>query len=451
MKTVEIKDILTEGTKLGKVTVRGWVKSNRDSGKIAFLEVNDGTTVNNVQVVYKKQSTKGFDEAINARTGSSVLAIGSVKLNDKTEQKYELVADEVKLLKQADSDYPLQKKQHSLEFLRDNAHLRARTTTIAAIMRVRSRLSYAIHKFFQENGFIWVAAPIITSNDAEGAGENFDLVNITDKPFFDKVGKLTVSGQLNAESYAQAFRQVYTFGPTFRAERSHTNRHIAEFWMIEPEIAFIDLKQLLLVIETFVKSITMDVIKNCSNEIAFFEKVKPEIKNRLNALVKLEFKKLEYRKAIELLKEAVTKGYKFDNSNIFFGMDLASEHERYICENIYNAPTFIFNYPKAIKAFYMKANDDGETVAACDLLVPGVGEIVGGSQREDDYGKLLKRCQEMKIDMSSIQWYLDLRKYGYHSSSGFGLGFERLIMYILDLDNIRDAIPFPRAEGNLKF
>jgi asparaginyl-tRNA synthetase len=248
-----------------------------------------------------------------------------------------------------------------------------------------------------------VAAPIITSNDAEGAGENFNLTNDAQKPFFDRVGKLTVSGQLNAEAYAQAFKQVYTFGPTFRAERSHTNRHMAEFWMIEPEIAFIDLKQLMLVIETFIKTVVRDIIKQCQNEVAFFERNKPEIKNRLDALVKNEFKKLEYRKAIDILKEAVAKGHKFEDTNIFFGMDLASEHERYICEVIYNAPTFIFNYPKKIKAFYMKVNEDNETVAACDLLVPGVGEIVGGSQREDDYNKLLKRCEELNMDITSIQ------------------------------------------------
>ncbi|MDR1991545.1 MAG: asparagine--tRNA ligase [Mycoplasmataceae bacterium] len=452
MKTIEIKEIFESPHQSSLVTIKGWVKSNRDSGKIAFLEINDGTTINNIQVVYKKLTTTGFDTVISARTGSAVLAVGEIKTNNKAEQKYELVAKEVKLLKQAHEDYPLQKKQHSLEFLRDHAHLRARTTTFASIMRVRSRLAYIIHKFFQDNGFIWVASPIITSNDAEGAGENFELINGTpSKTFFDKTAKLTVSGQLNAEAYAQAFSQVYTFGPTFRAEYSHTNRHIAEFWMIEPEIAFIDLNQLMLVIETFIKTIVKDITKQCNDEINFFTKNNPEIQQRLNTLIKDKFNKVEYQEVINLLQTAVKKDHKFENNDIHFGMDLASEHERYICEKIYNSPVFIFNYPKEIKAFYMKVNSDNKTVAACDLLVPGVGEIIGGSQREDDYDTLLNRCQELHIDLKNIQWYLDLRKYGYHSSAGFGLGFERLLMYLLNLDNIRDAIPFPRSPGSLKF
>lgn len=433
------------------VNVRGWIRSNRDSGKIGFCEINDGSCVQNIQIVYKSEITKGFYEIKTARTGAAVLATGVLKQNKNNTETYELLANSVSVLKQASEDYPLQKKQHSSEFLREIAHLRPRTQTIAAIMRVRSTLSYAIHSFFQNNGYLWVASPIITSNDAEGAGENFEIKENPNEPFFDKVGKLTVSGQLNAEAFAQAFGRVYTFGPTFRAERSHTSRHIAEFWMVEPEIAFIDLQQLILVIEIFIKTIVKHVVDNCQQEIQLFAKDKPHIIKRLDSLINKDFVRVEYKKVIELLKEAQTKGISFENNNINFGMDLASEHERYVCEKIFNSPTFIYNYPKDIKAFYMKLNDDNITVACTDLLVEGVGEIVGGSQREDDYEKLSSRCKELKIDASTIQWYLDLRKYGYHSSSGFGLGFERLIMYILDLDNIKEAIPFPRVEGALNF
>ncbi|MDR0545952.1 MAG: asparagine--tRNA ligase [Mycoplasmataceae bacterium] len=452
MQVEDIKEILcNKQNHTNTFSVRGWVKSNRDSGKIGFCEVNDGSCLENMQVVYKKESTTGFDEIKTARTGAAILATGVLKPNKNDPNVSELIASQVVVLKQASTDYPLQKKQHSWEFLRDVAHLRPRTTTMAAIMRVRSVLSYAIHAFFQSNDYLWIASPIITSNDAEGAGENFEITNDPKNPFFDKQGKLTVSGQLNAEAYAQAFGKVYTFGPTFRAERSHTSRHMAEFWMVEPEIAFIDLQQLIAVIEVFIKNIVKYVYEKCLPEINFFAKDKPHIIKRIEAIINKDFAKVEYKKAIELLQQAKEQGVKFENDNIFFGMDLASEHERYVCEKIYNCPTFIYNYPKAIKAFYMKANSDNLTVASTDLLVEGVGEIVGGSQREDDYDKLMQRCSETKMDISSIQWYLDLRKYGYHSSSGFGLGFERLIMYILDLENIRETIPFPRVEGSLKF
>ena len=433
-----------------EVCLTGWVRTNRDSGKIGFIELNDGSDVEGIQVVYKKEFTKHFDEAKLARTGAAVQVKGNINFNQKM-NAYELVATTYEMLKQADEDYPLQKKQHTMEFLRDIAHLRARTRTMQAMMNVRNRLMYAIHNFFQARDFKWVATPLITSNDCEGAGESFFIQQDKDKPFFTPQATLTVSGQLNAEAYAQSFGRVYTFGPTFRADWSHTNRHLAEFWMIEPEIAFCTLPELMDFIESFIKNVCKDVLVHCKDSIDFFAKEKPEIITRLKDLIAKDFVKLEYRKAIDVLKEAVAKGHKFEDSEIFFGKDLASEHERYICEKVYNCPVFVFNYPKVIKAFYMKQNEDNETVAASDLLVPGVGEIVGGSQREDSYEKIMNRVKELNMDVSGIQWYIDLRKYGYHSSSGFGLGFERLVMYILGMDNVRDCIPFPRYQGKLSF
>lgn len=446
-----VKEILANKTKQ-EVVVRGWVRSNRDSGKIGFIDFNDGTYFGDIQVVYKQKLTKGFDEIIKARTGSSILITGTAQPNDKNQDSFEILASEAQILKQADEDYPIQKKNHTNEFLREVAHLRTRTKFFTCINKVRNDLFFAIHNFFQQNDFMWVASPIITSNDCEGAGENFTILQ-EEKPFFDKPAKLTVSGQLNAEAFAQSYKAVYTFGPTFRAERSHTNRHMAEFWMVEPEIAFINLPQLISVIEDFIKNIVKSVRNSCEQEIKYLESIKENktILDRMDILINKPFCRIEYKEAIDILSKAVKEGHPFEDTNIFFGKDLASEHERYICEKVFNAPTFICNYPKDIKAFYMKVNDDNKTVAATDLLVPGVGEIVGGSQREDDYEKLLKRCNEMKIDQTSIEWYLELRKYGYFSSAGFGLGFERLIMYILDLDNIRDTIPFPRSDGSLKF
>ncbi len=448
MQISSVKEIL-EGkiSALSPTTIRGWVKFNRLSGKIGFIELNDGSSLNNIQVVYKKVSTKGFEESSKLRTGSSILVNGKVNTN---KDSFEVLAEEIIVLKDSAEDYPLQKKEHSMEFLRDIAHLRGRTQTMISIMTVRSKLAFAIHKFFNENGFKWISTPVITSNDAEGAGENFVIEQSKEEPFFNKEAKLTVSGQLNAEAYSQAFQKVYTFGPTFRAERSHTNRHLAEFWMIEPEIAFIDLTQLMAIIEAFIKSIINYVCINCKDEINFFIKQKPFLSERIDTLLKKNFIRLEYKEAIEILKKAAQDKI-FEDNDIFFGKDIASEHERYLCEQVYKAPVFLYNFPKEIKAFYMKVNSDNKTVAATDLLVPGVGEIVGGSQREDDYNKLLNRTKELNMDISSIQWYLDLRKYGYSLGAGFGLGFERLIMYILGLDNIRDTIPFPRYNGKLNF
>lgn len=451
IRICEIPELIKTLKTNEQVNIKCWVRSNRDSGKIGFINAFDGSVLDGIQIVYKKESTKNFELAKTIRTGSSINVISEIKSSTKSPFGYEIVASEIQLTKQADEDYPLQKKQHSMEFLREIAHLRPRTRTMQAIMKVRNRTAYAIHSFFQSNGFIWVSTPILTGNDCEGAGENFFIQENKKSPFFTPQAKLTVSGQLNAECYAQAFGRVYTFGPTFRAERSHTNRHIAEFWMVEPEIAFINLEQLMVIIELFIKTIVQDVYNHCKKEIEFFANENKEIKPRLQNLIKKEFVKISYTKAIELLKKAISEGHKFEDNKMFFGKDLASEHERYICENIYKCPVFVYDYPKDLKAFYMKLNDDKRTVAAVDLLVPGVGEIVGGSQREDDYNKLLERIKELKIDQKGIQWYLDLRKYGYDSTAGFGLGFERLIMYLLGLDNIRDAIPFPRTEGKINF
>ncbi len=455
MKIYRIKELLSlANDKVNNqevVSIKGWVRTNRDSGKIGFIEAYDGSNLNGIQIVYKKESTNNFDLAKTARTGAAILASGIISPNNRTDSGFELVANSFELLKQSDEDFPLQKKQHTMEFLRDIAHLRGRTKTMQATMRVRNQLMYAIHKFFQTNDFKWIATPILTSNDCEGAGENFIIEENPNNPFFTPKASLTVSGQLNVETYCQSFGRVYTFGPTFRADRSHTNRHLAEFWMIEPEIAFIELPQMIQLIEQFIKSVCQDVIDNCNEEIQFFMNQNPVVKERLDNLINKEFKKLEYREAIDLLIEAKNNGHKFEDDDIFFGKDLASEHERYICEKIFNCPVFLMNYPKDIKAFYMKQNDDGQTVAASDLLVPGVGEIVGGSQREDDYNKLLERTKAMNIDTKGIQWYLDLRKYGYYQSCGFGLGFERLIMYILGIENVRDTIPFPRYEGKINW
>ena len=454
MKTIQIKDIkkiIDDKLQDEPVCLKCWIRTNRDSGKIGFIEAYDGSTLEGIQIVYKKETTKNFEIAKTARTSAAIQVVGKVAKNERVTGGYEILADEFVLLKQADEDYPLQKKQHTMEFLRDNAHLRSKTRTIQAIAKLRSKLAYSIHRFFQENGFSWVSSPILTSNDCEGAGESFLIQEDKDNRFFTPQAKLTVSGQLNAESYAQGLGRVYTFGPTFRADRSHTNRHLAEFWMVEPEIAFIDLEQLMSIIEAFIKTVVQDMLNECRDAIEFFAENNKQLLERLKNVVEKKFIRISYTEGIDILKRAVADGYNFEDKNIYFGKDLASEHERYICEKIYNAPVFLYNYPKEIKAFYMKINNDNATVAATDLLVPGVGEIVGGSQREDDMEKLQQQIIDKKIDTESIQWYLDLRKYGYASSAGFGLGFERLIMYILGLDNIRDAIPFPRYEGKLKF
>ncbi len=453
MRHVDIAKAIKDPKLIGQeLTIEGWVKFNRDSGKIVFLAMNDGTTIKNLQIVCKAEGLKNFDKIKTFRLASAVKVKGVLK-QGREPGSVELEAKEVKLLKLADEDFPLQNKEHSNEFLREIAHLKARATTTQAIARIRTELAYAIHNFFHTKGFIYLASPIITSNDCEGAGENFIIKEDPANPFFAGITpSLTVSGQLNAESYALGMKKVYTFGPTFRAERSHTNRHLAEFWMVEPEINFMNLRQLTMLIEQMIKNIITKVLNKCGDEIKFLnQKYNNNTYETLTKLLNEKFVRLDYAKAVDILKEAVANGHKFEDANIFFGKDFGAEHERYLCEQHFKAPVFLMNFPKEIKAFYMKANPDGKTVAACDLLVPGIGEIVGGSQREDDYNKIVKRCQEMNIDTKSLQWYLDLRKYGYYRSSGFGLGFERFLMYITGVDNVKDVIPFPRFEGELKF
>ncbi len=435
----------------GEIEVIGYVKSNRNSGAIGFISLTDGTCFNPIQVVYK-QEISGFDQAMSARTGATIKVIGKIQITDKSAQPFDLVATQVELLKQCDEDYPLQKKRHSVEFLREIAHLRPKTNLFTAVMKARSVLAFAIHSYFQTHDFVWVASPLITSNDGEGAGETFKLVDDVKDPFFNKPACLTVTGQLQAEAYAQAFKNVYTFGPTFRAEKSHTNRHAAEFWMVEPELANTDLNGLIAVAEDMLKYVIREYQQKCPDEIAFFNQwVDKDLNTRLANLLEKDYARMDYAQGISILQQAVKDGHVFEDNNIYFGMDLASEHERYLCEQVIQGPLFLMNYPKEIKAFYMFQNPDGKTVGATDLLVPGIGELIGGSQREASYEKLTQRCNELGMSLEPLQWYLDLRRYGYYMSSGFGLGFERLIMYVTGVNNIRDVIPFPRTTGNLLF
>ncbi|QGS51548.1 asparagine--tRNA ligase [Spiroplasma tabanidicola] len=437
------------------VTFLGRVRSHRQGKAVSFLVLNDGTSLNDVQVVYKSE-VEGFDKIKDARVSSIVEVYGEVIVTPRKPQPFEIQAKKLVLLDQAVEEYPLQKKEHSPEFLREIAHLRARTKTFQSIFRLRSSLAYAIHKFFQEQNYVYVNAPIITGNDAEGAGEAFVVTTREDgnyeEDFFGKKASLSVSGQLHGESYAQAFNKIYTFGPTFRAEDSNTSRHAAEFWMIEPEIAFIDLQKNLEIIESMVKFVINYVMENNLDELKFCEKnLEFGLIEKLTKVRDAKFQVCTYEEVINTLKIAVDEGHVFENNDIKFGTDLGSEHEKYICEVVYKGPTFIINYPKDIKAFYMKQNDDNKTVAASDLIVPGIGELVGGSQREDDFEKLIRRCKDMGVNIEELDWYNNLRKYGYYKSAGFGLGFERLVMYITGASNIRDVISFPRTPNNLLF
>ncbi|KAJ3616852.1 hypothetical protein Zmor_008992 [Zophobas morio] len=382
------------------------VRSHRQGKAVSFLVLNDGTNFKDVQVVYKSD-IKDFEEVAKARISSIISVKGKLVLTPGKQQPFEVVATEIKILDQAIEEYPLQKKEHSPEFLREIAHLRARTKKFSAIFKIRSEAAFAIHKFFHDLGFVYVNSPLITSNDAEGAGESFVVTTRTDDKyeddFFGRKAALTVSGQLNAESFAQAFQQVYTFGPTFRAENSNTSKHAAEFWMIEPEIAFADLNENIDIIGKLVKFVIEHVIKNCHDELEYCnENLEDGLINKLQAVLDSEYKVMTYSEVIEVLKDAISKGHVFEENNIEFGLDLGTEHERYICEVVNNAPTFVTNYPKDIKAFYMKKNEDGKTVAAVDMLVPGIGELVGGSQREASYDKLITRCNEMGINPDEL-------------------------------------------------
>ena len=456
----ELYEITLEGSQIEKdsldlIEVEGWVRTNRCNGKLGFIELNDGTYFRNAQIVYSSDS-ECFTTCEKVGTSYALKIVGKVVLTPEMKQPFEIHAISCEIEGTCDSDYPLQKKRHGFEFLREIAHLRPRTNTFSAVFRVRSVLSMAIHEFFQSQGFIYVHAPIITGNDAEGAGEAFVVTTRNDakyeEDFFGKKASLTVSGQLEAEAYALAFRDVYTFGPTFRAENSNTTRHAAEFWMIEPEIAFADLEDDMDLVEDMIKFCITYVLENCPEEMKFFNSmIDKTLLERLDKVVNSDFTKMTYTEGIEKLLKAKENGHKFENSNIHWGMDLQSEHERYLCEQIVKGPMFLIDYPKDIKAFYMRMNDDNKTVAACDLLVPSVGELVGGSQREERLDYLEKRMEELNMSKEGLEWYLDLRRYGGVKHAGFGLGFERFLMYITGIENIRDVLPFPRTPKNLMY
>ena len=458
-KIIDLFASLAQGEDLssrGEIFLEGWVKTNRDSGSIGFISLNDGTCFKNVQVVYDDKIAN-HDKVSHLLTGAAIGVKGAIVLTPEMKQPFEIRAAEIVVLGDVDEDYPLQKKRHSFEYLREIAYLRPRTNTFAALFRVRSVLAFAIHKFFQDRGFIYVHTPEITANDAEGAGQTFTITTVDDegKPsetdFYGKKASLTVSGQLHVEPFALAFRDVYTFGPTFRAEKSNTTRHASEFWMIEPEIAFADLDDDMALMEETIKYCISYILEHCPDEMAFFESmIAPGTKAKLEEVLAKPFRKMEYTEGIEILKKAVQNGHKFENKKIEWGMDLQSEHERYLTEEIAKGPLFLINYPKEIKAFYMKENPDGKTVAACDLLVPGEGEIIGGSQREDNYDVLRAKMQKAGNE-EGLQWYLNLRKWGGCVHSGFGIGFDRLLMYITGVANIRDTEPYPRTSGNLKY
>ena len=434
------------------VQLQGWIRTNRSSGKIGFIELNDGTYFRNAQLVYL-QELKNFEDVEKFPTGAAVTITGKLKLTPEGKQPFEIQVTEAVLEGDCDRDYPLQKKRHSFEYMREIAHLRPRANTFYAVFRLRSVLSMAIHEFFQNQGFVYVHTPVITGNDAEGAGETFTVTTREDtnyeEDFFGKHASLTVSGQLHVEAFAMAFRDVYTFGPTFRAENSNTTRHASEFWMIEPEIAFADLDDDMNLIEDMIKYCIQYVLDNAPEEMKFFNTmIDKECIDRITKVLNSDFKRMTYTEAIELLKKADVK---FDNNKIEWGMDLQSEHERYLCEKVVNGPVFLIDYPKDIKAFYMRVNEDGKTVAACDLLVPGVGELVGGSQREERYDVLAQRMKEMGMENESLQWYMDLRRFGGCKHAGFGLGFDRMLMYLTGISNIRDVEPFPRTPRNLLY
>ena len=440
------------------VTIGGWVRSIRGSKNFGFIVVNDGTFFEPVQVVYSNV-LENFEEIDKLNVGAAIIVKGKMVLTPNTKQPFEIQAEEVTVEGESSPEYPLQKKRHTFEYLRTISHLRPRTNTFEAVFRVRSLCAYAIHKFFQERDFVYVHTPLITGSDCEGAGEMFqvttmDLNNIPKtedgkvdytQDFFGKPTNLTVSGQLNGETYAMAFKNIYTFGPTFRAENSNTTRHAAEFWMIEPEIAFADLEDDMMLAESMLKYVINYVLENAPEEMAFFNNfVDKGLLDRLKNVVENDFARVTYTEAIKILEK---HNDKFDYK-VSWGCDLQTEHERYLTEEIYKRPVFVTDYPKEIKAFYMKLNEDGKTVAAVDCLVPGIGEIIGGSQREDDYEKLLARIQELGLREEDYAFYLDLRKYGSARHAGFGLGFERCVMYLTGMSNIRDVIPFPRTVNN---
>lgn len=464
MGDIEIRDLFRNKEQYGdrEVTVYGWVRGNRASNQFGFLSINDGTFFTPLQVVYEADKLANFAEISKLHLAAGVKVVGTVALTPEAKQPLELKAKEILVEADSQADYPLQKKRHTMEFMREIAHLRPRSNTFSAVYRVRSVVAYAIHKFFQEQNFVYVHAPIITGSDAEGAGEMFRVTTLDpenpprtedgkidySQDFFGKETNLTVSGQLEAEAFALAFRNVYTFGPTFRAENSNTARHASEFWMIEPEIAFADLQDDMDLAEAMVKYIITYTLENAPEEMAFFNQfIDKGLLDRLDHIVNSAFERITYTEAVEILQKS---GKEFQYP-VEWGLELQTEHERYLTEEVYRKPIFVTDYPKDCKAFYMRLNDDGKTVAACDMLVPGVGEIIGGSQREERLDVLEARMKELGISEKGYEWYLDLRRYGGVKHAGYGLGFERMIMYMTGMSNIRDVLPFPRTPKSAEF
>ncbi|MEG2813350.1 MAG: asparagine--tRNA ligase [Oscillospiraceae bacterium] len=465
MQRIEIKKIMQDPSMFEKeetITICGWVKNIRDSKALGFIELNDGSYYTNLQVVFEDNKIDNFKEVTKYNVGAAIVVVGKLILTPNAKQPCEIHATQIILEGASSPEYPLQKKRHTLEYLRTIAHLRPRTNTLSAVFRVRSVAAFAIHRFFNENNFVYAHTPLITASDCEGAGEMFRVTTLDAKTppltdegkvdysqdFFGKGTSLTVSGQLEAECMAMAFGKVYTFGPTFRAENSNTTRHAAEFWMIEPEIAFADLQDDMNLARDMIKYVLKYVLEQCPAEMEFFNNFYDKgLIQRLNDLVTSEFAQITYTKAIEILQEHKDE---FEYP-VNWGCDLQTEHERFLTEKIYKKPLFVTDYPKEIKAFYMRMNDDNKTVAAVDMLVPGIGEIIGGSQREERLDKLTARMQELNLNPEDYSWYLDLRRYGGTKHAGFGLGFERLIMYITGVSNIRDVLPFPRTTGSAEY
>lgn len=464
MRRTKIVDILKKSEAGQDVLVKGWVRTRRDSKQVTFVAINDGSSIKNIQVVVDVDKFDA-EELKRISTGACVSIIGALVESQGGGQRVEIQAKEIEILGDCDNTYPLQKKGHSWEFLRDVAHLRPRSNTFGAVFRIRHNMAIAIHQFFHERGFFYFHTPIITASDCEGAGQMFQVTTknlydlkkdengqiIYDDDFFGKQASLTVSGQLEGELAATALGSIYTFGPTFRAENSNTPRHLAEFWMIEPEVAFNDINDNMDLAEDFIKYCIRWALDNCKDDIEFLNNmIDKELIDRLNFVIKNDFIRLPYTEGIEILEKAVANGHKFEFP-VFWGCDLASEHERYLVEQHFKCPVILTDYPKEIKAFYMKMNDDGKTVRAMDVLFPKIGEIIGGSEREENYDKLLSRIEELGIPMKDMWWYLDTRKYGTCPHSGFGLGFERLLLFVTGMSNIRDVIPFPRTPGKAEF
>jgi asparaginyl-tRNA synthetase len=463
MQKLEIKDFYKKYSELDgmEISVSGWVRTIRDSKSFGFIELNDGTFFKNIQIVFEVEKIKNYAEVASLNVGASLTISGVLVNTPNSKQPFEIKATDIIIEGVSTPDYPLQKKRHSFEYLRQIAHLRPRSNTFSAVFRVRSLVAFAIHKFFNDRNFVYVHTPIITGSDCEGAGEMFRVTTLDmeklptadgkidySNDFFGKSTNLTVSGQLNGETYAMAFKKIYTFGPTFRAENSNTSRHAAEFWMIEPEVAFFDLNDNMQLAEDMLKFIIKYVLENAPEEMQFFNDfIDNTLLERLNSVANSDFGHVTYTEAVDILLKS---GQKFDYP-VKWGIDLQTEHERYLTETVFKKPIFVTDYPKEIKAFYMRLNDDGKTVAAMDCLVPGVGEIIGGSQREERMDILLERMKEFDLHEDDYSWYLDTRKYGTNKHAGYGLGFERAIMYVTGISNIRDVIPFPRTVGTAEF